>query len=44
MQASGIVVADEHTMVGLGDVLTVNALLAIAGLALIAILHHKVCW
>lgn len=41
MQSSGIVIPDTHTMVGLGNLLTLKCGLATGGLVLISVLHHK---
>ncbi|GAX72901.1 hypothetical protein CEUSTIGMA_g356.t1 [Chlamydomonas eustigma] len=41
LQSAGVVVANEDTMVGLGDLATLNVALAVGGLALIASLHYN---
>ncbi len=41
LQSAGVVVKNEDTMVGLGELMTLNVALAVGGLALIAALHHN---
>jgi AGZA family xanthine/uracil permease-like MFS transporter len=41
MQDAGIIVANQATLVGLGNVKTVTVLLAFVGIVLISILYHK---
>ena len=40
LTSAGVVVANEDTLVGLGELATLKVALAVGGLALIASLHH----